>query len=538
MKRTADIDDDLHQEFTDEEKRLFMVFANLTSRDVMLNILTKADVKAALNLAIGTASDSRFEMLHSLMQTEELWKYWFKRDLWWQIKDTEAFRRGGDHYSVPQWIYSIVDIEYNMDDKFLDVEEKFSDYFQDKPLWKLLYLWYALAVSAIQYDLIERMKSRTDPTNQDILNGFYEYPPGAIIEYLGLNKILIKFVGESPKEQTFNSFFKRVIQSYSGLKYQILYETGVQSNNTQFFNEIFPSFYLKWMEPLTSDNSVFQSHSFLKLFRKLFSFSSFINKTDPMRNILLKFPYAFPKSEQRPIIACSACNQPNPKFLCGSCKKDYYCDVKCQRKDFKLHRRDCIYINASITDVDLNVLRHMAFDLDFKSLLALCTTNSRMKSVCELSAFRKEYTMRNINDDIFQQVIVNALENRNTKLIKEWIGNNTFENTIIGGNYFSGTGKYQLLLEILEKTTNRTRNPLSLWNEFVGLYYGYMNNGDTGPDSIENNMIYGVNDPYDLNYTPTAPQGIRSWAFGYEDEQTVLEQTMDETVLWVFGIPF
>lgn len=39
---------------------------------------------------------------------------------------------------------------------------------------------------------------------------------------------------------------------------------------------------------------------------------------------------------------CHTCGKNNPKKRCSECKFAHYCDEKCQKKDWKFHRKNCL----------------------------------------------------------------------------------------------------------------------------------------------------------------------------------------------------
>lgn len=317
MKRRTESNGDLRQEFNEEEQRLYLIMSNLTSRDILLQILSRTDVKAAMNLTLATAADSSFKTLHSLMQTEAVWKYWFERDLWWQIKNTEAFEKyGDDGYFTPNWI---VRLGRKGRGNFWDTAENYSTIFKNKPVWKLLYMWYALAVSAAQYVHFEKNKSRFYPSDTDA-------------KYLGLNKILISRPNSDPTEESFDSFLRKSQSQFQDFMYKVLYENNIQYRKFDFFEKIFPSFYFKGH---IKSNRRSLDENFFDLFRMFFSSStSALDKHYYFSNLLLEFPYAFPKSSQRPVIACSMCDNVKPKFMCSGSKR-YYCNKKCQKEHYE-----------------------------------------------------------------------------------------------------------------------------------------------------------------------------------------------------------
>jgi hypothetical protein len=90
------------------------------SRDIALEVLKKAEVRDALNFVIASGKDPRFNKIVELMNQEEIWKFWFDRDLSIVPKDKL--------YPI-KWI--------------------------DHPLkWKTYYLWYRLMIVRLQFAVL------------------------------------------------------------------------------------------------------------------------------------------------------------------------------------------------------------------------------------------------------------------------------------------------------------------------------------------------------------------------------------------------
>lgn len=92
------------------------------NRDIALELLKKAEVQDALNFAIASTKDPRFIKIREVMNEEDIWEYWFKRDL-----EIVPLRK----------LYP-------------------SDWITHPLEWKTYYLWYRLAISCLQYDVLQK----------------------------------------------------------------------------------------------------------------------------------------------------------------------------------------------------------------------------------------------------------------------------------------------------------------------------------------------------------------------------------------------
>lgn len=252
----------------DNEQLLRLTIANITSKDVLLNILMYTEVRAALNLTIATAGVPEYDNLRTIMKEESIWKYWFERDLFWQIQECSAFRSEDDDNNkpiAPSWIRMMAGFTNQDEETSLwDIDQNYGYAFNDKPVWKCVYLWYALAVSVIQFEYLERIKAD---------NGLLalKYPRGTQINFIKLNTLQQLIPGKLSVEITFDSFFSRTNKLYKSL-----YSTTRLSRIKTYFETIFPSYHPKWTLPWTTlstyqkdENNLLFNHSktFLRLFR-------------------------------------------------------------------------------------------------------------------------------------------------------------------------------------------------------------------------------------------------------------------------------
>lgn len=102
-------------------------------RALAFQILTQVEVRDAMNWAIASGGDPRFQKILALMREEDIWKFWMMRDLrvvYDVLIDQE----------LPPWI------QFNPNE-------------MDRPLWKLCYLWYRIIVGAFQSAFISYVKS-------------------------------------------------------------------------------------------------------------------------------------------------------------------------------------------------------------------------------------------------------------------------------------------------------------------------------------------------------------------------------------------
>lgn len=96
------------------------------SYDAAFEILTKIEVRDALSLTIAVANDARFKAFRAVMQSDDVWRFWTLRDL----------------SVVVNAFGSLQKMEFNVD---------------DRPRWKVIYLWYRLFVSALQWNIVNRI---------------------------------------------------------------------------------------------------------------------------------------------------------------------------------------------------------------------------------------------------------------------------------------------------------------------------------------------------------------------------------------------
>lgn len=94
-------------------------------RDVAFAILTQVEVRDALNLRMAVAKDARFTSFRSVMDSEEIWMFWVKRDL------------------------AIIATAF-------DDFQKLAFPVDDRPQWKTRYFWYRLFVSALQWNVVRK----------------------------------------------------------------------------------------------------------------------------------------------------------------------------------------------------------------------------------------------------------------------------------------------------------------------------------------------------------------------------------------------
>ncbi len=98
---------------------------NLFSDNVRISeVLKRTDVEEALNLYIAVAGDQAFFKVIKIMDTNMIWNYWFQRDM-------------AAIYKFDEW----------------DVETVLWET-EDKPTWKVYYLWFRFMIAARQFYLL------------------------------------------------------------------------------------------------------------------------------------------------------------------------------------------------------------------------------------------------------------------------------------------------------------------------------------------------------------------------------------------------
>jgi hypothetical protein len=257
---------------------------NLFSDNVrILEILKRTDVEEALNLYIAVAGDQAFFKVINIMNTNLIWNYWFQRDM-------------AVIYKFGEWDAETVLWET-----------------EDKPTWKVYYLWFRYYVSWMQFWLLH---FDSDIDKYSVVK----------FKYLNIGIINGKIIDIRKYIQRYNQKIKNVIP-----------------DNTHLSDFMIKKFFTKFVGYKDTENKPRKYFSYLKMIEIDEIFHQFhlilLNKGNGNSlNMLKTYASRFPKTSNTKIVlaSCIECNTEcsDPQVEKYN-KKNIFCDKDCQRAFYK-----------------------------------------------------------------------------------------------------------------------------------------------------------------------------------------------------------
>lgn len=276
----------------------------MESVDVSWTILSNAEVHDAMNWVISSGSDPRFANIGALMRGEDIWKYWTRRDM------PEVYEGKLPWKSLEQGV----------------------------PSWKVVYLWFRLACSVYQRNILAEYQSTSEAERG-------AFPPGTILRLKRLNVIEMTVpgtrlvIGET-RELSFKSQFQRILSDFGmvrpGDKEPSMYYTFIYMNTDDIITilrSMYPNFTLLIIER-------YAQHIALLLLR----FDDIVNGKVVNWNTLNfsnettgKIPRLYEATKiivAAPI--CASCGAQSPTKKCSCPCATPYCGKECQKEHHSL----------------------------------------------------------------------------------------------------------------------------------------------------------------------------------------------------------
>ena len=244
----------------------------------ILEILRRTDVEEALNLYIAVAGDPAFFKVIKIMDTNLIWNEWFQRDM-------------AAIYKFDEWDSETVLWET-----------------EDKPTWKVYYLWFRFLVASRQYYLLA-FKNGNEPTRLR-----FRFKNLNVAEIDGRNVDLRKFIPNYEQEirnmiPVKDNVFEVLLEHFF-TKF-VVYDTNVYSAELSVVYNVFAS--LHWLLTYTK----VEKRGYLLILNELAA----------------TFPRTHPKKGNKIVLAsCIEC-----KLVCSNPQVErnntnrVFCDKDCQR---------------------------------------------------------------------------------------------------------------------------------------------------------------------------------------------------------------
>lgn len=273
----------MEQSIISKRPKLEEILQPHLSLDAKYELLKRADAKDAMNYAISGDRD-----IVRLLRNDNIWKFWFQRDLDIIYTDEipNPFPRDGE-----------------------------------QPIWKRWYLWCRLFIGMIQWNIIKTMSP-------------VAYPPNYTITYVNLN--VMKATKENKSLYLdFRSEFPRIMstikEGYFVYNKVNMFEFAsfyifTQSMKLRYFEidegNLVINYLIAMAEALMELSGIFQDHN-----NPYLIFHHERMKESPNMFKLSKYI----------VVGCNVCQSTNPQYKCSRCDKPY-CSEECARHDWSNNR--------------------------------------------------------------------------------------------------------------------------------------------------------------------------------------------------------
>jgi len=263
---------------------------NLTY-EIAYSILREAEVRDAMNFLIASGNDPKVRAIQDVMDNDDIWQYWFNRDLQVIIDVTGNAK--------PAWAVS----------------------------WKVYYLWCRLMVSTAQSTIVDRLN----------LIEFTPYPPGSVVRFKYLNTITVSVPGDSIVRQEtlefdFREQWQRIYNSMPSNRYfnddYILWKlfklVQPESSYKKFLSDRYQfddMVYLKqYTNVLYSIQNFMQTYNFQEMMMSS-QLRSSLGGQSYVNDIISRAPRLIEKTSI--IVACQICNERVPTHVCTMCDQKF-----------------------------------------------------------------------------------------------------------------------------------------------------------------------------------------------------------------------
>ena len=276
--------------------------ANLNAT-VAFELLKRVDVRDAMSFSIATGNDPQVAMISHVMQHDDIWQYWFERDLKVIMDELD----GSD------WLVAHENV------------------LVDSPKWKVLYLWGRLLISNMQFGFFRSWEP----------NLVHIYPPNSVIEFNYLNTFTVivdgdRFSNEEVLHMDFREQWDRFVMKLNPRYYLVnLYnfETLVD-----YIPEPTDYRLLADKYHMVQADAEKYTNALTALYRWISGYKSTLKCHI---GALSSIPRLIEKAKI--LVAnrmCSNCESTsNVGYRCGDCfvEPTFYCSSKCQDADWETH---------------------------------------------------------------------------------------------------------------------------------------------------------------------------------------------------------
>ena len=309
-------------------KRLRDVYEQLDGMTLPLDkslafqLLTKVDVRSAMSFAIASGGDPNYRNIMLHMRQDTIWQFWMERDL--KIVNDVL---GGE---LPGWV-TMLNSEEARKNGYNPVEA---------PVWKNVYLWMRLVISARQYRIIEQFTAEKFPVTSRFVF--------VTLNELRIGSDIFDFRIEFPR------FYKAVMENdelWQRLEKRP-YDTSYTAQNMAVYRKELtssrsePSYVMSFLMRFFFENVYISTSAasdyeriIVDISNSLFTYvgpeASYIGQykdylwQKPAFIHLLSSPPRLIEATRIIVASCVSCNTPDAGFQCAHCDKAF-CSLQCQ----------------------------------------------------------------------------------------------------------------------------------------------------------------------------------------------------------------